>query len=392
MSAEPSTILILAASTYQIPFIQAARAAGCRVLTVDNRPGNPGHALADASFDCDTTDVPALVALARAQQVNGVVAAATDVALDAAAAIAQALGLPGPSPDCVRQLTRKPAFRALQVRMGLPCPPHATALDQVDFPPPWIVKPNRASGSKGICIVEQVGGLASAWDRAAAESMDRLALIETFTQGRQGTIEGVVAGGVIRAALVTDRLTAAPPWVATRGHRVPTTLPPSVAPGLHTQIERVFHELGYADGPFDADFLVRHDGTPMLIELTPRAGGNSLVRLLELAVGFDMPAYVIATALGRASTPAPFAVRPTVVEILGTDSDGHLQYDPQQVVRLAAEPGVGYLQMDFPPGSPVHRFTDGRYRIGELVASADSAQQLDQLLDDVHRRLALDVV
>ena len=64
MSERP-TLLVLAATTYQIPFIQAARRLGCRVLTADNRMANPGHAMADANFCCDTTNIQALVELPR---------------------------------------------------------------------------------------------------------------------------------------------------------------------------------------------------------------------------------------------------------------------------------------------------------------------------------------
>jgi len=389
MTAQPPTLLVLAASTYQLPFIQAARDLGCRVLTADNRPSNPGHALADASFNCDTTDVAGMVSLARREAVNGVVAAATDVALDAAAAIAHTLGLPGPSPECVSQLTRKSAFRELQVKLGLPHPLHASTPEKIDFPAPWIIKPNRASGSKGIRIVDKPDELASAWATAASESVDRTALVEAFTDGSQGTIEGVVTHGRIATALITERSTAPAPWVATRSHRVPAAIPLSTAQDLYAQIERIFSALAYVEGPFDGDFLIRPDGTPVLIELTPRAGGNSLVRMLKYAVGFDMPDYVIQTALGRKVHVAPFAPRPTIVEILGVETDGQLTYDAGQAKCLMEEPGIRYLHMDYPPGTPVHCFTDGRHRVGELVASADTDKELDALLVQAHKHLAL---
>src|SRR5690606_16826191 len=134
-------LLILAASTYQIPFIVAARRLGCHVLTVDNRPDNPGHRLADQAIDCDTTDTDSLVGIAREHRVDGVVAAATDVALDAAARIASELGLPGPTPACTRVLTRKIAFRQLQATLGLPTPPHSTSASPTpSFAGPWIIK------------------------------------------------------------------------------------------------------------------------------------------------------------------------------------------------------------------------------------------------------------
>jgi biotin carboxylase len=361
------------------------------VLTADNKPGNPGHALADASFNCDTTDIPALVTLAHEYRINGVLAAATDVALEAAAAIAAALDLAGPSIDCARILTRKLAFRTFQARLGLPGPRFAECTEKVDFKLPWIVKPNRASGSKGIRAVQRREDLAAAWVSAAAQSIDGLAMAESFDSGAQGTIEGVMADGQLAAWLITDRLTASFPWVATRGHRVPTTLPETATADLLAQIQRVFVELHYADGPFDGDFVIRDDGTPMLIELAPRAGGNSLVRLLHAATGFDMATYAVDAALRRATPPARFEPRPAATDILGVERAGRLTYDVEQVGQLANSPGIGYLHLDVPPGASVQAFIDGRYRVGELTASAETSQALQRILADAHRRIHLRV-
>lgn len=391
MSHRPR-LLVLAASVYQVPFIEAAKKSGCEVLTVDNRPENPGHALADRSFNCDTTDVKALVELARRECVEGVVAAATDIALDGAAAIGAALGLPGATPTCAAMLTRKLAFRELQSRLTLPHPHFTDSISCVEFGPAWIVKPNRASGSKGVRIVTNADDLQDAWVQAQHESIDQTAMIESHIPGQQGTIEGVMHEGHISASMVTDRSTAAAPAVGTRSHRVPATFPAQTVDELHEQIERVFSFLQYCNGPFDADFVHGDNGTAVLIELTPRAGGNSLVRLLKHAADFDMPAYVVASALGESIDVNPFRIRPAAVEILGVDTSGIIEYDSVEVAGIKAMPSVAYLHMDRPPGAFVHAFADGRHRVGELVVVSDSATGVEMALAAAHRRLRLRVL
>ena len=54
--AMPKTILVLAASRYQLPTITSAKRLGYRVITTDNLPENPGHALADVNYLVDTLD------------------------------------------------------------------------------------------------------------------------------------------------------------------------------------------------------------------------------------------------------------------------------------------------------------------------------------------------
>src|SRR5690606_27437985 len=116
------TLLVLAASLYQVAAIETARRLGYRVVTTDNAPANPGHALADKSYGVDTTDVDAVLELAVRENISGVIAPGTDVAVVTAAVVAERLRLPGPPPEAARILTDKFAFRRFLANGGLPCP------------------------------------------------------------------------------------------------------------------------------------------------------------------------------------------------------------------------------------------------------------------------------
>src|SRR5213078_2129415 len=116
------TLLVLAASTYQLDAIRKAKELGIRVITTDNVPSNPGHRLADRCYSIDTTDRAGVLDLARRERINGVIAPATDVALETAAYVAAALALPGPSVESAAILVSKWQFRQFLKREGLPCP------------------------------------------------------------------------------------------------------------------------------------------------------------------------------------------------------------------------------------------------------------------------------
>lgn len=377
------SLLVLGGSIYQVPFIEAARRIGCRVITADNRPDNPGHSLANTSFSCDTTDIEAIVSLSCEQRVDGVLAAATDVALDAAAAVGAKLNLYAPSVDCVKMLTRKLEFRNLQSRLGLPLPKVFEG-KKVDFP--CIVKPNRASGSKGVRIVNDQVEYDDALLVAGSQSVDRIAFCESYLLGAQGTVEGVFRSGRIAACMITNRITTAAPYAATVGHSTPANLSPALELELRQQIERVFTELSYENGPFDCDFMI-HEGRIVLIEMAPRAGGNSLVTLLGAAANFDMPSYVVRTAIGLTQDVAPFELRPASIRILGVKTSGPVSYDMAELERLRSEPWVYSLSMDCAPGDHAQEFTEGRHRIGELSVVGDTIEERDVRLNQALSRL-----
>ena len=83
------TLLVLAASTYQVPAIETAKRLGYRVITTDNIPSNPGHSIADASFGEDTTNLDGILALAKSENISGVIAPGTDVAVMTAAYLSE---------------------------------------------------------------------------------------------------------------------------------------------------------------------------------------------------------------------------------------------------------------------------------------------------------------
>lgn len=385
------TLLVLAASTYQVPVIRRARELGLRVLTADNRPENPGHALADAAFTVDTLDAEALCALAGRERVDGVIAAATDVALPAAAAVAARLGLPGPPPEAVATLCSKPAFRAFQRRLGLPCPEFRVVAPGEAAPAAgrWICKPDRSSGSKGIRIAAG-DALADAVAQARRHALGGHVLLEAVIEGGQGTLEGVLQGGRLAACLPTDRLVAPAPHVATHGHRVPARLAPPALARLVAQIEAVAAALGLRDAMVDVDFVATA-AEAWILEMTPRMGGNALMALVPAATGFALMDHAILLAIGRAA-PLPRGwddPAPTAVQILGTAAAGRLAYDAAEAEALRREPWVLDLTLDLPPGAPVEPFTDGTRRVGQALFQAPSRAALDARAAALLARLAL---
>jgi biotin carboxylase len=353
------TLLVLAASLNQIPAIETAKRMGYRTITTDNIPENPGHALADSSFGIDTTDVERILALARREHVSGVIAPGTDVAVVTAAHVSEQLRLLGPPVAAACILTQKYQFREFLRRSGFTCP-RALQLNEGQVPDDglfdgraWLVKPNRSSGSKGIFILSTHEEFLAHVAESRAFSLDHTAVLEEFVNGTQHTCEGVLQGGRIALALVTDRDTAPKPYTATTGHRVPTRLPGTMQCAALRVIEDGFGRLGISSGPFDCDFVVGSEGI-VLVEMTPRLGGNSLSSLFKASLDFDLVAYAVAHACGDSYfIPESREPRPTSAAILGVENGGCLAWNAAEADALREEDWVKTLILDFPLGTPV---------------------------------------
>ncbi len=389
-------LLVLGASRYQLEVIKTAKDLGYRVVTTDNVPGNPGHALAHKSYSVDTTNLQEVLEVARREGVTGVLSPCTDVAVPTAAYVANALGLPGIPFESARSLTSKISFREFLIREGLPCPRFQVladvaateTTDPVGFPA--IVKPEGSSGSKGIFIVRSREELRERLPATLDFSPVKKALLEQLIEGRQGTCEGIVVDGKVAFSLLTDRETAPAPFVATAAHLVPSRLLPAERERIVNQIQVILTAHGVRSSPFDCDFVIDPNGIPYVLELTPRLGGNSLNRLVHESTGVHLAEVAVHLACGSAIVlPAELAVRPTAQLIFGVPSAGKLSFDQDEAASLRGSDWVRDLSFDYPVGHPVAAFINGRHRVGEATLVGESRDDVDAKVSELRARLRI---
>lgn len=388
-------VLVLAATRYQMPFILRAREMGWRVVTLDNRPENPGHAAADSCHSFSTTDVEAVLEVARSEKVEGILAACTDVAVVTAARVAQRLGLPGQPVDGVEILGSKRAFREFQSAAGLPHPRWQAVVSdgcEACIAGARLFKPDIGSGSRGVVRVESDEDSRGLVELASRASANGAVVVEEVLEGIQVTCEGIWDGSGIVQALVTERLQAGVRHPATRGHRVPSGLDTEAEGRVASSAGQILGLLKLKPCLFDMDAVVLQDGMCVVLELAPRAGGNCLARLMESVLGYDWTGAALHLALGQPPpAPAPRKAQAGLVEILGAARPSVLAYDPGAGEKLKSQAGwLSALELDVPPGSRVSARVDGRTRCGEVVLSAETREQAEERLAWVLREIRLE--
>ncbi len=379
-------VLVLGGSRYQLPYIQAAQRIGRRVICLDINPDPPGRALADVFIQCDTTDHDRALEIARHQQVAGVIAPATDVAVSTKAIIDDALGLQGPPVDAAQILTDKAEFRRWRdgAENGVPWVRVDTGRmpDRMPLAPPFIIKPNRASGGRGARRIDTLAELQSVWRTWDDQIREGGAIAETWLDGKELSLEGFLRDGQFWFALVTSRQTPDLPCVATIGHRRPCGLQAPVQEQIIGHVEDVCRQLGVTDGPIDADII--YTTVPHILELSPRPGGNELAHLVSAVLGIDYPELAVQSALGEApqgSAPEPCR-RAAALDILHAPQSSRLTYQTDQLEAVQARQGLDILQIDVPSGTGVPGFKSGRDRLGAVLSTGSTVLAAEQAIVD----------
>lgn len=399
MSKRP-TLMVLGAGRLQIPAIVAATKRGMRVVAVDGNSAAPGLRLADTFRVADITDPSACLAIAREEDVRGVVHICSEAALYSQAVITRALSLPGISYETARRATNKALMREAFQKAGVPSPRfrEVSSLADLqgalaDLERPTMVKPSRSSGSRGITRIETSDTsdvVRAAWQRAIENSRDPSVVVEEYVGGPEYSVEVLAFAGRVHVLAVTDKITSGHPNYVELGHSEPASLSPSAFLAVERATAQAVNALGIDWAAAHVELRLSSSG-PVVIEVGPRMGGDYITtELVPRSTGIDMVGAVVELAIGqmpvleRATEQRGAAIRylapppGLVVSVRGVDA-----------ARRA--PGVVEVHVDATPGSMVMAVTSSLARAGHVIAEGRSAEEAIELAEKARRLIQIGV-
>ena len=306
-------IMLLGGSAQQVVAIETAKKLGYYTVVCDYLPDNPGQYVADKFYLVSTTDKTAILETAKQEQIDGILAYASDPAAPTAAYVAEQLGLAGNPYESVQILCEKDKFRKFLLDNDF-CTPTAkgyynvqTALNDLQngsFRFPVIVKPVDSSGSKG---VGQINDLVQAQDKleyAFSYSRGGRIIVEEFVEkfGYQIAGDGLsIDGKLVFRCFANDHFNdkCENPFVPISAS-FPYNMPDWVQEKVHNEIQRLLMLLSMKTCTYNFDMRIDKDYNVYLMEIAPRDGGNYIPQLVRYATGVDLVECSIKAAMGEA--------------------------------------------------------------------------------------------
>lgn len=283
-----------------VAVIRALRAAGHRVVGADADALAVGLRLAHESVVLPSAEDPGFVdAVCAAAEATGADALVGTVAEELVALASgeedlRASGLATwlPDPTAVDACVDKWKFAQAAAARGVAVP--ATALGTADdVPGPWIVKPRRGRGSRGVHAVDRKDELAWVLPRVTEP------IVQTRLEGREFTIDCLVdRDGGLAAAVPRWRLETRS-GVSTKGRTFADEV-------LCKEAGAVLDAVGLT-GPANVQGFVGVDGTATFVEVNPRFSGGLP---LALAAGADLVGEYLRGVLGEPLRRERLAFRP----------------------------------------------------------------------------------
>jgi biotin carboxylase len=299
-------ILILGGSDFQIPLIERAKQMGLYVITCDYLPGNPGHNISDEYHNVSTTDLSAVLNLAKELSIDAIATFSSDPAIPTVAYIAENLNLPGPRFSAVEALSVKDKFRSLMQKAGLRTPAfwvvESTELPQeLDIQAKYIVKPVDSSGSRGVKLSNgSVDDLKACIEYAKTYSRCGRCILEEFIDGEQIHGDGFLQDGKLLHSYLGNHVfykkTQSFIPISTQW---PSKFNQTVLDDLTQQIEKLSKACAYLNGPINIEARINQAGEVFIIEMGARNGGNFVPIIQNRLTGFDYVDAVLRISLGE---------------------------------------------------------------------------------------------
>ena len=374
---------------------------GYYVIAADGNPNAVGLQYADKQICANITSEEEMVAIAKQDQIDGVIHPCSEVSMNVMGRIHDELNLSGVSRKQAVVATNKHLMREAFKKGDAPSPISILAKSAEDaweqfmaMPGDAILKPSRNSGSRGIAKVSKGSNGVSEvskedfyklYDIALEESRDNSVLIEQFIEGPEFSVEIIVWEGKVNVLTVTDKKTTEAPHFVELGHNQPSCFPEETVALIKDAAVRGVKALGVDKCACHAEVKVQ-DGKAYLMEIGARMGGDFISTVLtRLSTGIDMVAAAIDCALNIKPDLTPKAAPQGVCIRYFCPKPGKLVSISN--TEVLDDPRVHEWEIYHQVGDEISEVTSSLCRSGHVIVTEETPQKAiayaESLLNEV---------
>ena len=377
-----ATLHVLGGGEWQVPTVRAAKAMGHRVVVTDMHAERPAYALADAHEVVDLRDVEGTLAAARRHRVDGILCDSTDTGVATAAAVADALGLPGIGIEAARRCTDKAALRECLGAAGIDSVAWRVLDSAAELPAaaaavgwPLVVKPVDSQSGRGVRRVAAPAALADAFAHALAHSRSRRVLVEAQASGAEFILDSFsVDGRCSVLGIAAKQPDAANPTISERILYLSGAEHEAMAALIEPLHRRVLDAIGLRRSICHAEYFV-DGGRVTPIDIAARGGGVMIyTHALPWVSGVDAVAASIRGALGEPVVLQPSSPRRGCsIDFLRLPTGEFEAIDG--VAEARALPGVAAVHVAVQPGETIGSLSNKDDRPGFVVACGPTSAE-----------------
>lgn len=303
---EGKKLLILGGNPETTPLVEIANGMGIKTIVTSGRSTDAAKKAAWKAYDVDGMDVPGLIALARDEQVDGVLVGVADILVPSYCKVCDALGLPCyATQQIVDVFAFKDVFKATCERYGVHGIPEfyldaemkQEDIDKIVYP--VMIKPVDNGGGVGMTVAYNEDDLRAGVALALESSNKKRFIVEKYMQCDDMGMYYTFKDGYCSASCIYDRYTTDEQPGLSRvclGGTYPSKHLNEYFERMHPNALRLFKEIGIQNGILmlsgfydNGEFYVYDTGF--------RLQGEAPHLLMKAIHGFDQREMLIRFAL-----------------------------------------------------------------------------------------------
>ena len=303
---EGKKLLILGGNPETTPLVEIANSMGILTIVSSARHTDPAKKAAWKAYDVDGMDVPGLIALAREEQVDGVLVGVADILVPAYCKVCKALDLPCyATQQIVDVFAFKDVFKATCERYGVHGIPEyyldadlkREDLDKVVYP--VMVKPVDNGGGVGMTVAYNEEELRAGVALALENSHKKRFIVEKYMQCDDMGMYYTFKDAYCSASCIYDRYTTDEQPGLSRvclGGTYPSKHLDEYFERMHPNALRLFKEIGIKNGVLMLSGFYEN-GEFYVYDTGFRLQGEAPHLLMKAIHGFDQREMLIRFAL-----------------------------------------------------------------------------------------------
>ena len=303
---ENKKLLILGGNAETVPLVETANKMGITTIVSSSNPESMAKACAAVKYDLDATDIAAMVALAREENVSGVLPGMDDIFVPAYCKVCDVLSLPCyANEEIIEVFGYKDCFKATCERYGIHSVPEyyldasMNPRDLARIQYPVMVKPVDCYSGIGMTECSTEEELRPAVEKAIRASKSGRFIVEKLMNCADIGLYYTFKDGVCSLSCIYDRYTDSSEDKAGRvalGNIYPSKYIENYYERMHDNALRLFRAIGIKNGVLLVQAF--HEGEEFYVYDTGfRLQSEASNRLIEHICGYDQRELLIHFAL-----------------------------------------------------------------------------------------------
>lgn len=299
-------LLIMGANPETVPLVEVANRMGVKTLVTSNRPDDLAKKVAWKSCDVDGMDAPGLIALAREEQIDGVLVGVADILVPVYCKVCNALNFPCyATQEIVDVFSYKDVFKATCERYGIHGVPeyyldktmNLSDVEKITYP--VMVKPVDSCSGMGMTVCFSGDELKMAIQKALDASKQKRFIVERYMQCEDMGMYYTFQDGECSASCIYDRYTTDEQHGLSRvclGGTYPSKHIEEYFQRMHENAVRMFKAIGIRNGVLMLSAFYEN-GEFYVYDTGFRLQGEAPHLLMKAVHGFDQREMLIRFAL-----------------------------------------------------------------------------------------------